>query len=122
MISKAEQDERAARERAHSLAHVTSCLENASRDDRDRPILYMITKNRKSATLAIQVFTIAMPDAVPVDITAAISVLTGLRYTDTHRAVFMNGAGTNMHQALLDGVAVALFGHGTANTITYRSM
>lgn len=109
-------------ERARARAYVIDYLDIASRDDTGRPMLYMITKNRRSATFAVMVFVVAMPTGVPVLITREVAAITELNYTDTHRGVVINALGMDIHAALAYKLSVGLYGSEYPDSLAYRSL
>lgn len=109
-------------ERARARTYVTDYLEITSRDDVGRPILYMVTKNRRSATFAVMVFIVTMPTSVPIVITREVAAITELSYTDTHRGVVINALGMDVHAALAYKLSVRLYGSEFPDQLTYRSL
>lgn len=106
----------------HAYRRVNELLAEASTTESDQPILHMITKNRRSATLAIQVFVIVMPSVTCVDISCEIAEIMGLKYSQAHRGVLINSLGSNAHWEITYRLGHKIYGMDVRDPLHYRSV
>lgn len=106
----------------HAYRRVRELLATASSTESGQPILHMVTKFRKSANLAIQIFVIVMPSVTCVDISCEIAEITGLKYSRAHRGVLVTADGMNAHQYIATVLGRRLYGMDVREPLHYRSV
>lgn len=106
----------------HAYERIRALLARASVTEDGQPILHMITKNRRSATLAVQVFVIIMPDATCVDISDSVALILGLYYSQTHRGALINCLGSNAHWEITYRLGHKVYGTDVRDPLHYRSV
>lgn len=106
----------------HAYERVRALLARTSVTEDDQPILHMVTKHRKSATLAVQVFVIVMPDVTCVDISDCVALILGLYYSRTHRGVVISCDGSNAHNEIMSRLARRIYGMDVRDPLHYRSV
>lgn len=108
-------------EREHALQRVRGLFGMASSTETGQPILYMITKNRKSATFVVQVFVIVVPSVTCVDISTEVATIANLGYSQVHRGVRIHSE-TNPHHLIMTLLARQIHGFDAVDPLHYRSI
>jgi hypothetical protein len=106
----------------HAYRRVRELLAVTSSTESGQPILHMITKNRRSATLAIQVFVIITPSVTCVDISYEVAGILGLKYSHTHRGALINCLGSNAHWEITYRLGHKVYGTDVRDPLHYRSI